>query len=97
MANRSELVKHASSRLGTVVKEEHDPQIDGRTVLGCLDDRCLAIGVVVYKVAQSCQHLGCLVGCEDVVAAPDLVVLTVCLQRVSCDDAEVVSSTFNEA
>ena len=93
VADRSEFVKDTRRWLGSIVEEEHDPEINNRAMLGGQDNGGLLIGVVIHEVAQSIQHLGGLVGREDVVATPDLVD-RVCLHGVCGDDAEVVTATL---
>ena len=61
----------------------------------CSHDNCsFVVGVVRGKVLHSFEDLGRLVGREDVVSSPYLVVLGVCLQFVIGDDAEAVTTAF---
>jgi hypothetical protein len=94
MFNGSELVENPGGRLGAIVEDEHNPEINEQAVLRSQNNGCLVIRVLVDKVAQRCEELGSFVGCEDVVATPDLVVLRVSLHGVCSHDSEVVTSAF---
>lgn len=96
MPDRRELIEYARRRLWAVVEEEHNPEVDRKAMLRSQNNRRLVIGIVVGKVAQSRQHLGCLIRSEDVIAAPDLTDW-VCLQGVCCDDAKVVAATLKRS
>lgn len=94
MLNRSELVEYTRWRLGPIVEEEHDPRINDQTMLSSQDNCSLVVWIVICEVAQGCQHLWCFVWGEDIVPAPDFVVLRMRLHGVGSDDAEVVTSSF---
>jgi hypothetical protein len=70
----SEDIKDACRRVGTVVEQEHDPNIDCTqdSELGRHDDGRLLIRIVVCKVTHCCKQLICLVCREDEVSTPDL-------------------------
>lgn len=94
--NRRELVEHARWRLGAVVEEEHDPEVNHQAVLGCEDNCRLVVRVVVGEIAKSRQHLGRLIRSEDIVAAPDLS-NGVRLHGVCGDDAKVVTTSLERS
>lgn len=88
----SELVKDSSRRLGAIVEEEQDPEVDRKTALGSQNDSSFVIGVIVDEVAHCGKNLGSLVLADDIVATPDLVVLRVSLHSIRSDDSEVIAS-----
>lgn len=89
-----ELIEDTRWWLRAIVEKEHDPEINDGATFRCKNNRCLVIGIIIDIVAQSLQDLRRLVGREDIVAAPDFVVLGVRLHRVCRDDAEVVAASF---
>lgn len=60
------------------------------------DNSRFVVGVVRGEILYSFQDLGRLVGREDVISSPYLVVLVVCLQSVVGDDAEAVTTSFQD-
>jgi hypothetical protein len=68
-------VEDARRRRGTVVEQEHDPDVNRsqNSELGRHDDGGLLIGIVVGKVAHCCKQLVGLVCSEGQVSSPDLV------------------------
>lgn len=50
--DRRELVEYARWGLGTIVEQEHDPEVNHQAVLRCQDDGRLVVRIVVREVAQ---------------------------------------------
>jgi hypothetical protein len=70
----SKNIKYAGRRLGTVIEQEHDPNVDCTqdSELSCHDYSRFLIRIVVCEVTHCCKQLICLVCSEDEVSTPDL-------------------------
>lgn len=94
MFNSSEAVEDSGGGLRAVVKEKQDTQVNYETTLECQDYCRLVIGILVGEVAHYCENIGGFVGCVNIIATPDLMVLRMCLHGVCSNNIEVVAASF---
>lgn len=96
-SNVLELLEHMVRGRGGIVEEEHDPRVNQRAIVACHDDGSLVVRIVRSEFHDGIQNLGALVGSENIVASPHLVVLRVRLESVVRDDAKVVTTTLQHS
>lgn len=89
-----EIVKHSCRRLDAVVEKKYDPRIKEGAAFRCRDDCSFIVKVMLCKVTDCCEDFSGLAAINYVGAAPYFVLLRVGLNRKSCHDSKVVTTTF---